>query len=88
MDKPACFGGTGLGLCTDAKENWGYTFLRGGQRKATARREIERFKHTRNLDHNSADTAARQNVACGAQGVFAVRHPQQDKPCRINADVE
>jgi hypothetical protein len=75
-------------LCAYAKKNWRYTFLRSGERKATARRQVERFERTRNLDHNSADTIARQNVACGAQCIFAIRHPQQDKSFWIDANVQ
>src|ERR1017187_2990464 len=49
MDQPARFGGTCLRLCAYAKKNWRYTFLRSGERKATARRQVERFERTRNL---------------------------------------
>lgn len=88
MDEPAGFGGTCLWLCPEPKQNGGHAFLRGGERKATAGRQIESLQCARNLDYESANAITGQNVSGGAQGIFAVRHAQQDKIVRVEAEFE
>ena len=77
MDKPAGFGSARLGLCTESKKNGRHTFLRGSERKAPAGRQIERFQRARNFNDESAYASTGQNIGCGAQGIFAIRHAQQ-----------